>query len=273
MDGASHRGLRRIEPLAAHDLVYEELQRAIETWVFRPGQFLPPERELAELLGVSRNTLRQASLQLERDGVVSVRRGREGGYLVLDPALVADRSEEVRRNPRLLTDVWDFMAPVNVAAARLAAVRRTGVDLRRLSEIEGELARVYDQFTADPTLEVARESHALDLDFHIAIGVAAKNDHLVEAIVDCRRKMWIAFSSYLTTLDPSNRARRAAILGAIEARDGDSTASLMEHHLLAGRALFDSWLEQGSDGEVVAVDNHSLTRSRSPRTEIRYPRR
>ena len=64
----------------------EQLATAIRLGVFARGEQLPPERELAERLGVSRNTLREAIAALRDSGLVSTRRGHGGGTWVTDAA-------------------------------------------------------------------------------------------------------------------------------------------------------------------------------------------
>ena len=60
----------------------EQLATAIRLGVFVDGEQLPPERDLAERLGVSRNTLREAIAALRDSGLVTTRRGRGGGTVV-----------------------------------------------------------------------------------------------------------------------------------------------------------------------------------------------
>ena len=66
----------------AFEVTIEQLATAIRLGVFTRGEALPPERELAERLGVSRNTLREAIAALREAGFVATRRGRGGGTWV-----------------------------------------------------------------------------------------------------------------------------------------------------------------------------------------------
>ena len=63
----------------AFEATVEQLATAIRLGVFTDGEQLPPERELADRLGVSRNTLREAIAALRDSGLVTTRRGRGGG--------------------------------------------------------------------------------------------------------------------------------------------------------------------------------------------------
>jgi GntR family transcriptional regulator len=71
---------------------WEGVAEAIRAGGFAPGDRLPPERELAERLGVSRSTLRLALHDMERAGVVTRRPGRGGGTFVAVPRVERDLS-------------------------------------------------------------------------------------------------------------------------------------------------------------------------------------
>src|SRR6476620_2327832 len=66
----------------AFENTVEQLARAIRLGVLADGEQLPPERDLAERLGVSRNTLREAIAALRDSGLVTTKRGRGGGTVV-----------------------------------------------------------------------------------------------------------------------------------------------------------------------------------------------
>lgn len=211
----THTGLRTVRVAAIHELVIDEIRRAVEMWVYRPGDLLPSERDMAEAMGVSRNTVRTATAILESEGFLSVRRGRAGGYRVEDPALADDRGEEIRRRPQEVQRVWDYRIAVDVGAARLAAEHRTAADLRELRRLLQELAppayRVYER---EKSLDNARKVQALDSQFHVAIARSTSNDFIVDAVLDARRRLWVAYSSYLTRLDPDSEHRRVGIVDA-----------------------------------------------------------
>jgi GntR family transcriptional repressor for pyruvate dehydrogenase complex len=79
--------LRPIREGYAFESTIEQLAGAIRLGVFARGDQLPPERELAERLGVSRMTLREAIGALRESGLVTTRRGRGGGTVVVyEPA-------------------------------------------------------------------------------------------------------------------------------------------------------------------------------------------
>src|SRR3954468_6829323 len=86
-----------------HVTIAEQIAAAIASGELAPGARLPPERHLAESLGVSRMTVRQALGDLERDGLLRRVVGRAGGTFVSEPGAVgsaggtAGLSAELRR--------------------------------------------------------------------------------------------------------------------------------------------------------------------------------
>ena len=91
--------IQRVEPAAAHELVVAEIRRAIHMGSYVLGDRLPAERALAEQLGVSRATLREALHVLRSEGYVESRRGAHGGLVVLDQGLNEERTLTSGRSP------------------------------------------------------------------------------------------------------------------------------------------------------------------------------
>src|SRR5438094_7060653 len=158
--------MQRVEPAAAHALVVEQLRRAVHIGSYVPGDRLPSERALAEQLGVSRATVREAIKVLRDEGYVESRRGARGGLMVLDQGLNEERMRPVVRSRlREWEELLDFRQSIEGAAARLAAARRTDRDLRTLTRALEAM---------DRSLETARFRTA-DNAFHLAIADAARN--------------------------------------------------------------------------------------------------
>ncbi len=125
--------LRPVRGHHAFESCVEQLATAIRLGVYPPGSTLPPERELASMLAVSRATLRQAMTALRTAGVVRTRRGRGGGTVVLPQSSTqppdwtgltgaGEKQGLVERLPQLL-DALVFRAVVEPGAAELAAQR------------------------------------------------------------------------------------------------------------------------------------------------------
>ncbi|MGH3345391.1 MAG: FadR/GntR family transcriptional regulator [Nocardioides sp.] len=120
--------------------LYEQVAAQITDWIarqgLRPGDRLPPERELAARLGVSRATLSQALVALEVVGVVTVRHG--DGTLVTEEAArrTSPRSisDAVRAHADRIPDVIEARDALETKLAALAAERRTDDDLAAIDE-------------------------------------------------------------------------------------------------------------------------------------------
>jgi DNA-binding GntR family transcriptional regulator len=125
VDPAFHVTLERgSRPL--HVSIAEELTTAIADGRLVPGTRLPPERQLAEMLGVSRMTVRQALGELEHDGLVRRVVGRSGGTFVREPEDGRARPGAVGLSAGLrrhggATSVEPISAEIEPAGRRVAA--------------------------------------------------------------------------------------------------------------------------------------------------------
>ena len=115
----------------AFEHAVEQLARAIRLGAFADGELIPPERDLAERLGVSRNTLRDAIAALRESGLVATRRGRGGGTRVtyVGEAPAAGGRQFVRSGAAM-EDALNFRRVVEPGAAWLAAAQPLAADQR-----------------------------------------------------------------------------------------------------------------------------------------------
>ncbi|MFC5993765.1 FadR/GntR family transcriptional regulator [Pseudonocardia hispaniensis] len=221
------------------------MRRALQQGQFRPGDRLPTERDLAMMLSVSRTTVRAAIAVLERDGLISVRRGRGGGFIVqerkYDP--VQERAR-LRQNRAALRDAFDYRTIVEAGAARLAAERRLVADVKRLRKISNSMDRVLRLSLTEQKPQLVSEFQALDSAFHLGIAEASRNSHLAEAVADARGKMWMPVGSLFGRLEPNANDQHEALVDAIEVKDGDLAASIMEEHISGTRVTVEAWLKR-----------------------------
>ena len=100
--GAGHPyALERQQGLSAHAQIEAEIARRIETGILRPGDQIPPERELVEQMQVSRMTLRQGLTRLVDRGLLERQRGR--GTFVREPKVVHSLSNLTGLHGELLS--------------------------------------------------------------------------------------------------------------------------------------------------------------------------
>ena len=111
--------------------LYEQVVSQIQAWIAENGigvgDRLPPERELATRLGVSRATVSQALVAMEVAGVVSVRHG--DGVILMEPAGSTKVVNALRQHAQQLPEIIEAREALETKLAALAAVRRTEQDL------------------------------------------------------------------------------------------------------------------------------------------------
>jgi GntR family transcriptional regulator, transcriptional repressor for pyruvate dehydrogenase complex len=197
---------------------------------YQPEDRLPPERELAEGLGVSRPTMREAIRRLMEAGLLQPRRG-SGTY-------VANVDLEAVFGVRLQLEPY---------AARLAAGQRTSEQARRLSELLKRLAAELDE----PDVYAAT-----DFEIHGLISEAAGNSVLVDVL---SRLAELSRLSRAITV-PERQARVAglhdlrALARAVRARDADAAAQAMQDHLESVRETArTAVLQRARDRRVISL--------------------
>lgn len=206
--GAHYRLLGQARRGNAFEETVGLLLRGMKVGIFPPAGRLPPERELAEGLGVSRATLRDALAELQNAGYITVQRGRYGGAVVASE-LPATGAALAAGDEALVEDILTFRAVVEPAAAALAAeavltaAQRTGLReaLDAVSSagpgqyrpLDARLHIVIAELTPSPRLaESVAEARAAASDLLDRIPVLAPNiEHsetqhrdIVEAILD-----------------------------------------------------------------------------------------
>ena len=105
-----------------HVTIAEQLAAAIASGALAAGTRLPPERHLAESLGVSRMTVRQALGDLERDGLLRRVVGRAGGTFVSEPGSVGSGAGTAGLRPSCAVRV----VPARSSRSRPRSSRRDG---------------------------------------------------------------------------------------------------------------------------------------------------
>ncbi|MGF1445802.1 MAG: FadR/GntR family transcriptional regulator [Pikeienuella sp.] len=176
------------EPVALDrvaDSVVEQIEQLILTGVLRPGQKLPPERELSEVLGISRPKLREAFQVLAGRGLVEIRRS-EGAFVepLAGPTLSPRLIELFARHRSALVEFLEFRREQEAFAAALAAERATEADHEIIGVLVAEMAAAERQGDAAQKI-------ALDLRFHLAIAESAHNAflvHLMRSVYDLMRR-------------------------------------------------------------------------------------
>mgnify|MGYP003333678350 CR=1 FL=1 len=218
--------LRPVRGHHAFESCVEQLATAIRLGVFAYGAALPPERELADRMGVARATLREAIAGLRAAGMVRTTRGRGGGTVVSYQPLapgepradggIAERREE-------LLDSLVFRRVVEPGACHLAASRELSASERMLlttalAEVDG---------ASDPA-----EHRQADSRLHLAIAGVTGSPRTVAAVTDvqaCLHDMLQAIPVLDVNIEHSSTQHRA-IVTAILGGDPVRARRAMEQH-------------------------------------------
>jgi len=198
--------------------IEEQVTALVNTKQLRPGDRLPPERELATLLGVSRPSLREAVRSLQAQGLLSVRHGQ--GVFVAAPMVERTLRSSLQEQEMTLTELFAMREVLEVPATGWTAENR---DEELLTTAEQVLEELNKAAAGDPVdfAELGR----LDARFHMTIVEAAGNRFLHQTLGVLQD---IIASGMQTTLDIPGRIERSRadherILAAV--RDGDPGAA------------------------------------------------
>lgn len=216
---------------ATYELVVDQLRRALALGRFAPGDKLPPERELAQQLGVSRTSVREAVRVLEGEKLLSVSRGATGGIVVLDRGSDAV-VEQIRDQADTLDHIYQFRLANECAAARLAAANHAPEDASELQQLIAALDE--NEGSADDPDEAAHQTTEfgrLDNELHIAIARASGNPFIVEAVEICRMNMLRPVGTVFARTQGTANTLHRQIVEAILAGDGEGAAQAMAAHI------------------------------------------
>ena len=223
-----------VEPparLKLSDSIVSQIEQLILEGTLKPGDGLPPEREFAEQLQVSRPSLREALLKLEARGLVSARRG--GGYSVADvtaTTLTDPLVHLLQRHPPAAYDVLELRHGLEEIAAYLAATRANAHDRTEIKR------RYTDLVDADKLNQDELMGSDADLEFHLAIADASHNValvHVMRGLVNLLRTSTLRFRERIVSLHDGStqllQDQHRAIYESV--MNGDSAAARDAAHL------------------------------------------
>lgn len=227
----AHEALRPVRSGNAFEETVERILQGARLGIFPVGGKLPPERDLARHLGVSRTTLQEALKELQEAGLLASRRGRYGGTYIVQLPRGGGR-ESIP--PAELDDVLTFRRIIEPAAAELAASSAA-------SEASG---RHLSSCLTDHTRSSHDEYRTADARFHIAVAELAGSRTLLNAVVETRTRT-NALLERIPQLSANLQhadEQHAQIAQAILAGDTASARSVMEDHLAGTETLLRGFL-------------------------------
>ena len=204
---------------------------------YKPGQRLPPERALADSLGVGRSLIREALKALTLLGLIEVRPG-DGTYLRRRPSNLLPASFEwgLLLGENQLEDVMEARQELEVVLAGLAALRRTDADIADL--------RVLLEAMRDAT--EAADFVAADVAFHLRIARTAKNSVLQSMHNGTQSLLHAWISRVIAAADetkPSYLEHEPVFLAISDGDEAAARNAIRRHLQLAGARLNDTLAE------------------------------
>jgi DNA-binding FadR family transcriptional regulator len=227
--------LRPVRAGNAFEETVERLLQAIKLGVVAPGEKLPPERELAVQLGISRVTLREAIRALSDAGYLDVRRGRYGGaFVTYVPPAVDLRQAVAEMGKDDLSDALTFRLAVECGAAEVLACseltqKQRAVLVRRLTELNAAALEDYRR---------------LDTAFHLSIAELTGSTLLATTCADARSRVSDLLNAIpMLQVNLAHAAvQHQAIVDAILAGDPDAARRAITEHLEGTAALLRGFL-------------------------------
>ncbi|HZI98155.1 MAG TPA: FadR/GntR family transcriptional regulator [Actinomycetales bacterium] len=222
MTSVGQTPFERVPRRRLYEQIVQQLHDHITHSGLRPGDRLPPERELAKHLGVSRASLAQALVALEVLGLVSVRHG--DGAVIVEHASERQIVTALRAHRDRLPEIIEARAALEVKLASLAAERRTGADLRAIdAALEG----------MDADIASGGRGVAGDEAFHAAVTAAGHSQLLARLMTEISD---LIRESRLESLAQPGRpsaslAGHRRIAEAIRAQLPSAAATAMHDHI------------------------------------------
>jgi GntR family transcriptional repressor for pyruvate dehydrogenase complex len=222
---------RKVDSGKLSHSVVRQIEGLILQGILRPGERLPSERDLAERLGVSRPSLREAVAELEAAGLLTARPG-SGIYVaeVLGSAFSPALIRLFGAHDEAVIDYLDFRRDIEGLAAERAARLGSDTDIAVIGAIMAKMEAAHRK--RNPEAEAA-----LDADFHMAIVEASHNVimlHMLRAMFDLLRE-GVFYNRQIVFRQKDTRDllldQHRAINRAIQARDPQAARRAVEAHL------------------------------------------
>jgi GntR family transcriptional regulator, transcriptional repressor for pyruvate dehydrogenase complex len=220
--------------------VAQQIQRLIMQGDLRPGNRLPPERELSEKLRVSRTVVREATKLLQERGLVKVLTGSGTFVSKVEPSTIADSiSLYMWGHGHAFHDLLEIRKMFEVEIAGLAAERATDEEV---VELEAALAEMTaGQASAEGDAAGLEKFVRADLRFHHLLAKASKNS-LLPLLLSPITELLVAFSRQASALPGAMASAihfHHLLLRSIRDRDSQRSRSVMRDHLNDAENLLD----------------------------------
>jgi GntR family transcriptional repressor for pyruvate dehydrogenase complex len=209
-----------------------QLVELIELQKLNPGDRLPPERALADLLEVSRPSLREALHILQAQGLVKIKHGQ--GTFVQEPIVAQELRASMMATTHGLNELFDAREVLEVPAAKWAASKASKEDIRQLRATLNQIEIVTSTSPID-----FDQLQILDAKFHLTIVGIVGNRFINQTLNVLQDVMRMSMQTTLRLPGRSNVSKKEhhEILEAIETGNGELASKLTLQHITGARAV------------------------------------
>jgi GntR family transcriptional repressor for pyruvate dehydrogenase complex len=226
--------LSAIAPIAPQraSRIATQLVELITLQKLNPGDRLPPERSLADLLEVSRPSLREALHILQAQGLVIIKHGQ--GTFIQEPIVAQELRASMLSNTHGLNELFDAREVLEVPASKWAALKATKENIRLLRATLNQIDNVTSTLPVD-----FDQLQILDAKFHLTIVGIAGNRFINQTLNVLQDVMKMSMETTLRLPGRSelSRSEHNAILMAIESGNGELASQLTMKHISGARAV------------------------------------
>lgn len=212
--------------------IARQLVELIELQKLNPGDRLPPERALADLLEVSRPSLREALHILQAQGLVKIKHGQ--GTFVQEPIVAQELRASMMATTHGLNELFDAREVLEVPASKWAASKASKEDIRQLRATLNQIETVTSTSPID-----FDQLQILDAKFHLTIVGIVGNRFINQTLNVLQDVMRMSMQTTLRLPGRSDVSKKEhhAILEAIESGDGELASKLTLQHITGARAV------------------------------------
>lgn len=243
----------KVMPGKVADAAITQIESLILRGVLRPGDRLPPERDLAQRMNMSRPSLRKALAELEERGLIVTRRNA-GAFVadVLGSAFAPPLVRLFATHREALADYVAFRRDLEGLAAERAAQNASKTDLKVIGAIFAKMEKAHEAH--DPEREAE-----IDADFHMAIVEAGHNVvmlHMMRSMFELLRVGVFYNRQVMFEVHRTRRellAQHRSIFEAIVARDPAAARAAVEAHLTFIDAALKQYLDEQKHEETARL--------------------
>lgn len=220
--------------------IESQIRSAILSEHLKPGDRLPSESELSKIFNASRTTVREALRALEREGFVVIKQGVKGGSYIQEgnvSPVIRSFARVMRFNNVTLENLTEARIVIEPEVGRLAALRSTKDDIKRMEEALSELRQI---------VEDGRRSTSTNVKFHRVLAESCKNPVLLFVSHSLMNMLEENLSKLTLDLNKNRLLlqEHSRIYETIKERNPEKAYSALRSHILTVRRIMKPQLKR-----------------------------